>query len=279
MKAIIAYVPALHKGYRDLFVKYAKEARTLFVISREIIAEIDHLRKDLRALEPELAAEAIKGWKLFEDIQVLDREWISALKKMSVEIIMPDEEISRHIATKYFGDHRVKYDTVFFLRWDPEKALVQKVPDADHRISADIFDREIMQRAFLEGGKSSDWWRRIGALLVKDGEMLIAAHNHGVPSEHTVYITGDPRSNFKKGLNIEISVFAHAEATVIAEAARRGISTDGASLYVTTFPCPPCAKLIAQAGVKKLYYSVGYAILDGDKDLRDAGTEIVFVNL
>ena len=49
-------------------------------------------------------------------------------------------------------------------------------------------------------------------------------------------------------------------------------------MYVTDFPCPPCAKLIAGAGVAKLYYRDGYAVLDGQDVLDVAGVEIVQVS-
>ena len=60
----------------------------------------------------------------------------------------------------------------------------------------------------------------------------------------------------------------------VADAARAGTSTAGAVMYVTDFPCPPCAKLIAGAGVKKLYFRSGYAVLDGREVLEAAGVEL-----
>ena len=46
-------------------------------------------------------------------------------------------------------------------------------------------------------------------------------------------------------------------------------------LYVTDFPCPPCAKLIAAAGVVRLYFRTGYAVLDGEQVLEAAGVEVL----
>jgi len=53
-----------------------------------------------------------------------------------------------------------------------------------------------------------------------------------------------------------------------------GISTDGADLYVTDFPCPYCARIIAKSGVGRLYFLRGYAVLEGDDFLTDAGIEV-----
>jgi dCMP deaminase len=46
-------------------------------------------------------------------------------------------------------------------------------------------------------------------------------------------------------------------------------------MYVTDFPCPPCAKLIAAAGISRLYFREGYAVLDGQDVLDAAGVEVV----
>ena len=48
-------------------------------------------------------------------------------------------------------------------------------------------------------------------------------------------------------------------------------------MYVTTFPCPTCAKLIAYSGIKKLYAGGGYAVLDGELVLKAKGVKIIFV--
>ena len=46
-------------------------------------------------------------------------------------------------------------------------------------------------------------------------------------------------------------------------------------MYVTDFPCPPCARLIAAAGISRLYFRDGYAVLDGEEILRAAGVDIL----
>ncbi len=69
----------------------------------------------------------------------------------------------------------------------------------------------------------------------------------------------------------------HSEAGAIAEAARKGISLEGADLYVTTFPCPPCGKLIAYSGIKRVFYKNGYGVLDSERILKDKGVEIIKV--
>jgi dCMP deaminase len=76
----------------------------------------------------------------------------------------------------------------------------------------------------------------------------------------------------------DLSTAIHAEASVVGRAARYGISLDGAELYVTTFPCPACARLIAEAGFRRCYFSGAYSVLDGDGILHAAGIELVWVD-
>jgi dCMP deaminase len=63
----------------------------------------------------------------------------------------------------------------------------------------------------------------------------------------------------------------------VAEAAAKGVSLEGGSLYVNIFPCPPCAKLIAYSGIKNLYYSGGYGALDGESVLKAKGVKIIYI--
>jgi dCMP deaminase len=134
-----------------------------------------------------------------------------------------------------------------------------------------------MRQLFKEAAKSSDMWRQVGAAILKRKKTVLIAHNHHLPSEQSHYVHGDPRNNFHKGEHIEISTAFHAEASLIAEAAKRGIQLEGLDMYVTTFPCPPCAKLIAHSGIKHLYFAEGYSVLDGEAILKGAGVELILL--
>jgi len=69
----------------------------------------------------------------------------------------------------------------------------------------------------------------------------------------------------------------HAEANAITKVARSNNSSDGATLYVTASPCVECAKLIIQAGIKRMVYNEMYRLADGIELLRRAGVECVHV--
>jgi dCMP deaminase len=62
----------------------------------------------------------------------------------------------------------------------------------------------------------------------------------------------------------------HAEANALAFAARQGISTDGATLYVTISPCENCARLLIAAGIERVYYSEAYRDRAGIELLKRA---------
>jgi dCMP deaminase len=76
---------------------------------------------------------------------------------------------------------------------------------------------------------------------------------------------------------MELATGFHAETSIIAEAARRGIALEGADMYVTVFPCPPCSKSVAYSGIKHLYVGGGKAILDAEEVIKGKGIKIIFV--
>jgi dCMP deaminase len=222
MQTLVAYVPVLHEGYRCFFEKYDGE-KQLFIFGPEITAEFSQLRKEIRELEPELMKQAIEALGIFASVEILDRAGAEKLAATGQEIIMPDEDVSRELAEKYFSHANVQFDPIF-LRWDKHNSIAEKPVVPDEFVTKDELHRAFIQTAQTESEKSSDIWRHVGACVVKDGEMLFSSHNAHVPSEHIPYVNGDPRSNFHKGEHIELSTALHAEAALIAEAARRNFT-------------------------------------------------------
>lgn len=273
-KTIIAYIPALHKGYID-FLK--KQSGKLLILDLDLVREMPRLERDIRAISAQEMQKSIEVLNICDSVEVLDKKGMAAVSKTE-HIVMPDEDVSRFFAEQYLKDNKISYESVF-LRWDKQISTVEHIVPEGRVISAEHFDKEIMTKAFTDAKKSSDWWRQIGAVVVKDDKPILVGHNKPLPSDQVHNIFGDPRSNFDAGQNIELSKFVHAEASLIAEAAKRGISLEGASIYVTTFPCPVCAKSVALAGIRKVYYTNGYSLLDAEDVLKSFGIDIVKVNL
>lgn len=275
MRALVAYVPVLHEGYRRYFQNHS-DVEDLFLIGPELTKEFKPIAKDIRQLDPDLMRIAIQSLDLFKNVRVLDVATARSFNSLDSEIILPDEDISRLIAETYFPDAHTQFESVF-LRWDKHNALAERPVISEDMVARDELHARLLSQAAHNALKSSDSWRQVGALVARGGEMLLVAHNQHLPSEHTPYVNGDPRNNFSKGEYIEYSTAIHAEAAIIAEAARRGVALEGADMYVTVFPCPPCAKLIAQSGIKNLYCGGGYGVLDGEEILKSAGVTIMFV--
>ena len=78
----------------------------------------------------------------------------------------------------------------------------------------------------------------------------------------------------KKKTAAQIPFVLHAEQNALIKMAKSSESIDGAELFCTHSPCPDCSKMIAQAGVKKVYYRHEYRITDGIDVLKQLGVEI-----
>jgi len=279
MRVFVAYVPVVHEGYRQFFEKHEGEKQLYILgdaLQKELGETVRVIAKDLRKLPAETAQKAVDALGIFASVHVLTPENVQELNQNETSLTLPDDEVSHAIAEHYFPQADVTHEPVF-LMWDKHNALEERPVVADGSITREVFARDMMKLAEAEATKSSDIWRHVGAVLVKQGEVVLTAYNRHLPNDHTPYENGDPRNNFKKGDHIEISTGFHAEASLIAEAARRGIATEGSEMYVTVFPCPPCAKVLAHSGVKTLYCAGGYGVLDGEEILKDAGVKILFV--
>lgn len=270
---LIAYVPVLSRRFLDFFERH--RGAHLFILGNETISRFDHLRKDLHRVEPSKMMRALTSITVLRDISIYD-DLISSIQKSRSQIIMPDEDIMIEIAKTDFPNREVAFEFVG-ARYDKKKTLEEKTITPDWIVTEDEFSQLLMNDLEKNAQRSPEWWRQIGAALVKDGEILISAINQPTPSPYILDAMGDPRSNFKKGLYVEFSNVLHAEACVISTAARKGISMEGLDLYSTTFPCPPCSRIIAYSGIRRLFFKKGYAMLDGDEILRSQRIQIIQV--
>lgn len=132
----------------------------------------------------------------------------------------------------------------------------------------ELLDKRYMRMAFVWAENSYCKRRKVGALLVKD-KMIISDGYNGTPSgfENVCEDEND----------ITKPYVLHAEANAITKVARSNNSSDGATLYVTSSPCIECAKLIIQAGIRRVVYSDNYRLSDGIDLLKSAGVELVSV--
>lgn len=112
--------------------------------------------------------------------------------------------------------------------------------------------------------------RKVGALIVKD-KMIISDGYNGTPSGFENVCEDEN--------NITKPYVLHAEANAITKIARSGNNSDGATLYVTDAPCIECAKLIIQAGIRRVIYARAYRLTEGIELLQRAGIEVKLVTI
>ena len=127
------------------------------------------------------------------------------------------------------------------------------------------FDERYLEMAAIWARNSYCKRRQVGALIVKD-RMIISDGYNGTPS------------GFENVCEDENGVtkpyVLHAEANAITKVAKSGNSSEGATLYVTASPCIECAKLIIQAGIRRVVYKDEYRLTDGIDLLKEAGIEV-----
>ncbi len=269
MKILIAYVPVLHSGYERFFERHG-DADILAIFGPETVKRFDWLRKDLRRLSFERLLQTIRNWGIFKEVIFLENLSESVLKSASL-IVMPDETECNEIAQACFSDLPVVFDPVF-LRYDKKRTEEVRIPTAKKISTA--WATRLMGLALQESVRSPDWWIQVGALLVRDGEIIIAGHNIHKPDDREALYKGDPRSNYTRGINIELTLVEHAERVIIGEAARRGIVVEGCDLYTTTLPCPPCAYQVVHTGIRRCFFKYGYSLLEAEENLIASGIEL-----
>ena len=111
--------------------------------------------------------------------------------------------------------------------------------------------------------------RQVGALVVKNKAIISDGYN-GTPSGFENVCEDEN--------NVTKPYVLHAEANAITKLARSHNSSDGATLYITASPCIECAKLIIQAGIKRVVYAEHYRLEDGINLLRRANINVEYIN-
>jgi dCMP deaminase len=236
------------------------------------------LAKDIRALPPERAAEYLRLALPGRDITVIEPADLPSAVTGD-PLVLPDEQVTRSLAEQHdLGRGRELVFDPTFLRWDRDWSRAQRPARFDGTVAVGDLPRGLIARARDLAGRSSDWWRQVGAIAVRGDDLLGSAWNQHYPTEYAPYADGDPRDGFGRGVRPDLSTALHAEASIIAAAARDGVALRGADLYVTTFPCPACARLIAQAGFGRCFFAGPYSVLDGEEVLRAAGIELLWVD-
>lgn len=275
-KAILLYIPVVHNGYVQLIRKH--QPADIFLISIDKLKDIDleigdrmsrniaarnmgDVINDLRHTFPEVSVG------LFTDTKTIIEKYD--------QVVMPNEDISHVLKEKFY-----LIETVFdswFLRWDWTKTQIKKNVVGNFSVTQEEKHRFFMAMAVKQSEESSDWWRQVGAVIPYEEGKALTSFNLHLPTPSEPYTYGDVRLNMNPGEKPEVCTAIHAEQRIIGDAAKKGISLNDKTMYVTTFPCPVCAKLIAVSGIRQLFFKDGYSTLDASDVLIQAGIEIAQV--
>ncbi|MDR0427209.1 MAG: dCMP deaminase family protein [Dysgonamonadaceae bacterium] len=132
-----------------------------------------------------------------------------------------------------------------------------------------ILDKRYLRMAAIWAENSYCKRRQVGALIVKD-KMIISDGYNGTPSGF--------ENNCEDENGLTKAYVLHAEANAITKIACSNNNSKDATLYVTASPCIECAKLIIQAGIKRVVYSEKYRLSDGIDLLEKAHIEVVYID-
>ncbi len=114
--------------------------------------------------------------------------------------------------------------------------------------------------------------KQVGAVIIKDKNILSTGYNGS--------LKGAPHCT-EVGCMIENGHCirtVHAEANAIVQAAKHGVKIEGAAIYVTASPCFNCFKLIANSGIKEIYYLEFYRDERILKFAKEIGIKLIDLN-
>lgn len=127
----------------------------------------------------------------------------------------------------------------------------------------DKWDKRFMQMCDLIGTWASCYKpdRKMGCVIVKNKRILTTGYNGAPAGIRTCVERGEcmrVKLGIPSGQQAQLCYAVHAEQNALIQAAKLGLSVDGATLYVTYRPCVICAKLIINAGIRRVVYRYDY---------------------
>ncbi len=139
------------------------------------------------------------------------------------------------------------------------------------------WDEYFMHVAEVVATRSTCVRRNIGAVIVKDKRILATGYNGaptGLPHCTDIGCLKD-EMGIPSGERQEVCRALHAEQNAIVQAAKYGISVEGSTLYCTTEPCSLCAKMLINAGIRRVVYREPYSDAFSKTLLDGAGVEVM----
>lgn len=139
------------------------------------------------------------------------------------------------------------------------------------------WDQYFMEIARVIAQRSTCMRRQVGAVIIRDNRILTTGYN-GAPAKlkHCLEI-GCIREKMQvpSGQRHELCRAIHAEQNALIQAAVHGVSIDNSTIYITAQPCVLCAKMIVNAGIKKVVFVGEYPDQLAKDILAEAGVEML----
>lgn len=137
-------------------------------------------------------------------------------------------------------------------------------------------DKVYMDMAYEQAEKSTCLRAKVGAVLVLNGKVVAQGYNNVTGGVKDCTKIGCIRDilNIPSGERREVCRAICAEQLAITEAARNGVELDGATAYVTTYPCHICAKMLASSGIREIVYDNDYPDELSQIFLMEAGIKV-----
>jgi len=142
------------------------------------------------------------------------------------------------------------------------------------------WQKYFMEMAYLASQRSTCLRRHVGAVLVRDNQILSTGYNGSPKNIAHCSQTGCLREklNVPSGEKHELCRGVHAEQNAIIQCAINGSSTKNGVLYCTNQPCSICAKLIINAEIKIVYVAEVYHDKLAEQMFEEAGVELIRYN-
>ncbi|MGD9058077.1 MAG: cytidine/deoxycytidylate deaminase family protein [Desulfobacterales bacterium] len=142
------------------------------------------------------------------------------------------------------------------------------------------WENYFMDIAMLVAKRSTCLRRSVGAIIVKDKRILSTGYNGAPTGVRHCQEVGCLREKLgiESGKMHELCRGIHAEQNAIIQAAYHGVSVKDGSVFCTNLPCSICAKMIINAGIRKIYYRSGYADELSQDMMQEAKIELIHLD-
>ena len=148
------------------------------------------------------------------------------------------------------------------------------------KAKAEKWDKRFMEAARLVGTWCTCHRHSVGAVIVKNKRIIATGYNGAPAGVKNCLERGEclrDKLKIASGTRAELCYSVHGEQNAIVQAARLGISVEGATMYVTHQPCTTCIKLIINSGIKRIVYGIEYPDLLAKEFIEGADVEMKYL--